>query len=125
MTLICLSWAYPTFSQSGGTAPPTFEDAERRIVYNKANGLPRYQGVTIEYAFQLISEEGWNSAEELTSTISGQFEGVLSATIVPEGEHILLLVLTDGNSANHDTYNSLLELYGTSLARHTRKYFLK
>jgi hypothetical protein len=117
--------ALPSFAQSDNVALPNFEDAERRIVYNKANGLPRYAGVTIEYAFRITSEVGWTSAEDLTSTISNRFEGALSTSIVPEGEYLLLLVLTDGDLANHGVYDAVIEQYGSSLARHTRKYFLK
>jgi hypothetical protein len=117
--------ALPSLAQSDNVALPNFEDAERRIVYNKTNGLPRYAGVTIEYAFRLTSEVGWTSGEDLTSTIGNRFEGVLSTSIVSEGEHVLLLVLTDGHLANHDVYDAVIEQYGSSLARHTRKYFLK
>jgi hypothetical protein len=123
--LLCLGTT--AMAQTADASLPTFVDAERRIVYNKANGLPKYDGVSIQYAFRLTSETGWSSAEDLTSTVSGMFTDVISATIVREGSEVLLLVLTDGNVANHTTYNDVLAQYGTSLerARQARNYFLK
>lgn len=123
--LVSLLWAAPTSAQSGEQVPPPAIDAERRIVRNLAEGLPRYDGVTIRYAFRMISEVGWTTAEDLVSTVTTHFDHVLSSELISENGNVLLYITTDGSHSNHEAYNHVLDLYGSSLARHTRSYDLK
>lgn len=112
-------------AQSGSPEPSTVIDAERRIVQNLAEGLPRYEGVTIRYAFKMISEVGWTTPEDLTSTVAAHFDQLLAAELVNEGGTVLLWITTDGSHSNHEAYDQVLDLYGSSLARHSRTYALK
>lgn len=123
--LSSILWAVPTSAQSGEQVPPPAIDAERRIVKNLAEGLPRYDGVTIRYAFKMISEVGWTSAEDLVNSVTTHFEHVLSSELISENGNALLCITTDGSHSNHEAYNHVLDLYGSSLARHPRSYDLK
>jgi len=115
----------PLFAQSEVEPLPEFVDAERRVVYNLAHGLPRYEGVTIRYAFRMTSEVGWSTAEDVIATIGAHFDQVLTAELVPTEKGVLLVVETDGNLNNHDAYLQVLDLYGSSMAAHPRTYNLK
>lgn len=117
--------AMPLMAQSNADALPAFADAERRIVHNLAAGAPRYEGVTIRYAFRMTSEVGWTSADDVIATVSGLFSNVISAELVAEDGKVLLFVETDGDLGNHEAYQQALDLYGTSMARHPRTYALK
>ncbi len=123
--LLGLMWAATTSAQSGAQDVLPAIDAERRIVQNLAEGLPRYEGVTIRYAFKMISEVGWTTPEDLMSTVSAHFEHVLAADVVSEGGKVLLCITTDGSHSNHEAYDHVLDLYGSSMARYPRTYNLK
>ncbi len=125
LMLLGLLWAAPASAQSGSQAPLPAIDVERRIVKNLAEGLPRYEGVTIRYAFKMISEVGWTTPEDLKSTVSAHFDQVVAADLVSEGGNVLLCITTDGSHSNHEAYDHVLDLYGSSLARHPRTYDLK
>ncbi len=117
--------ALPLAAQDGSDALPEFADGERRIVYNLANGLPRYDGVTIRYAFRMISEVGWTTPEDVVATVSSHFAHVISSELVPTERGVLLYVETDGDLGNHDAYRAVLDLYGASMAAQPRQYNLK
>lgn len=123
--LLSLLWAAPASAQSGAQDPIPAIDAERRIVQNLAEGLPRYEGVTIRYAFKMISEVGWSTPEDLVSAVNTHFDHVLSSELISENGKVLLCITTDGSHSNHEAYDHVLDLYGSSLARHPRKYDLK
>lgn len=115
----------PIIAQPEAAPLPEFADAERRIVYNMANGLPRYEGVTIRYAFRMTSEVGWTSPEDVITTISSQFEHVISAELVPAETGVVLHIETDGDLGNHEAYRQVLDLYGSTMVAHPRTYNLK
>lgn len=79
-------------AQSEIPSPRTPIDAERRIVQNLAEGLPRYNGVTIRYAFKMTSEVGWTNPEDVIGTVSSHFDNVLSTELISEGVKVLLCV---------------------------------
>jgi len=124
---LLLLWPMRTHGQELTPAndPPSFAHAEARIVYNKANGLPRYEGVTILYAFQVVGGTGWNSADALVAAIAERFTQVRSAELVAEDGLVLLLIDTEGDLANHSAYRAMLEEHPATLARHPWTYNLK
>lgn len=101
---------------------PSGMDAERRIVWNLANGNDRYDGVSISYNFRVLGEGSWTSPEHLKGTVSAYFDHVLSTDLLREGEHILLRVTTQGDPANHAAYAQVLADQGSTLGDHPRIY---
>lgn len=122
---LLLLFGLPIAAQTGSEQMPEFVDAERRIVHNLANGLPRYDGVTVRYAFRMNSEVGWSTPDDVISTISAYFDHVISAELVPTEDGVLLYVETDGDLSNHEAYRQVLDLHGTSMAARPRAYNLK
>lgn len=122
---IILAWS--ALGAQGQSEPmvPTFIDAERRIVHNKQNGLPRYAGVAIRYAYRITAETNWQNAEELRAALMEAFVNVLDAGISAEGQHVVAWVLTDGDLQNHDRYEEFLVAHASSLERTNRTYLLK
>lgn len=115
----------PMAAQTGSEPTQEFIDAERRIVHNLANGLQRYDGVTVRYAFRMISEVGWSTPEDVITTVSAHFDHVISAELVPSEDGVLLFVETDGDLNNHEAYLQVLDLYGSSMTARPRSYNLK
>lgn len=77
-----------------------FGDAEERIIYNKANGLDRYDGILIEYIFQ-ITLNGSYTESELKKTSSNLFTNYISSTTYKEEHLEYFAVITKGNIENH------------------------
>ena len=117
--MLAMGAAQAQTTTANGTAP---QDAEHRIVWNKANGLPKYEGVSITYNYRLVSEGTWSSASELEQAIAGRFSGVSASGFRREGDAIVLFITTDGDAANHTVYNTALEEHLGVLARMPRQY---
>lgn len=123
--LSLLAWSSTHVQGQSEPGVPVFADAERRIVYNKQHGLPRYEGVAIRYAYRITTETGWQSAEELRMALHAAFVSVIDAGVDAEGQEVVAWVLTDGNLENHQRYEAFLAAHAESLARSNRSYLLK
>lgn len=106
--------------------PPAFQAAEERIAYNKSNNLPRYQGVWIEYLYELTPPPGQDLAwaEQFKAEIAGHFSGVLSAVCEESAPALFLRIRTEGQLSNHEQYEALARQYPTLLAKRPKNYGL-
>lgn len=122
---LCLTCVQGYAQGSSSTSPPvSFTSAEARIAHNKASGAPRYEGVSVQYAYRVIDDSAWSDAQAMIEAIAPRFIGVLSTEVVARDGHVLLLIGTDGDLENHTAYREVLETFGSSLARHPWTYNL-
>ncbi len=103
----------------------SFGSAEERIVYNKQNQLPRYEGVQIAYSFLLKTEAKQKTEQELKAMVSEPFPDALSLTIETQADKWLLVVLTEGDLRHHEAYEQTLQQHSQYFEKQPRNYILK
>ena len=100
-----------------------FTTAEERIVYNKANGINKYEGVLIEYVY-LLNDEFSITPEQSEDACSSLFTKYVTSTMYEDQGSTYLVVLTEGDRANHDFALELERKFEFKLAVESRKYHL-
>ena len=104
-------------------AQQTFSSAEEKIVYNKNNGLYKYEGILIEYSYAL------NNSRKITESdlqkIKEIFPSALKFRLESENDQSLLYILTEGDRKNHDRYNEALAKFPELIKKGKRNYLLK
>jgi hypothetical protein len=104
-------------------AQQTFSSAEEKIVYNKNNGLYKYEGILIEYSYAL------NNSRKITESdlqkIKEIFPSALKFRLESENGQSLLYILTEGDRKNHDRYNEALAKFPELIEKGKRNYLLK
>lgn len=105
------------------SAQQSFASAEEKIFFNKNNGLPKYEGVIIEYRFKLV--ENQNIEETEVNNIINHFTKVLNFRLEHQNGFNSLFITTEGEILNHNKYNEVLLLYPSLIQRGKRIYILK
>jgi hypothetical protein len=104
-------------------AQQSFNSAEEKIVYNKNNGLPKYDGIEIEYSFILKNPEETKDSD--IQEIKNLFPNHKDVRIANVNENTYLYILTEGDRLNHERYNEALLKYPHIIAKGKRNYILK
>jgi hypothetical protein len=104
-------------------AQQSFNSAEEKIVYNKNNGLYKYEGILIEYSYAL--NNSGKIAESDLQKIKEIFPSALKFRLESENGQSLLYILTEGDRKNHDRYNEALAKFPELIEKGKRNYLLK
>jgi vancomycin permeability regulator SanA len=104
-------------------AQTQFGSAEERIVYNKRLGLPKYEGVNIEYSYAIRFPQTTTEAD--IQKIKAYFNSVIKSRIEIENNKTYLFLLTEGDRNNHEKYNEALIQNPQLIEKGKRKYILK
>ena len=118
--LIVLSISYIAQSQQ----TPVFQSAEEKIVFNKANQLDKYDGVAIEYTFQVIVDNGMTQ-NDLDSIAQKYFMEVLAVDAYQADGLKYISVLTNGKRSNHQGSFDLVDTSAGKFEFESRTYHLK
>lgn len=104
-------------------AQQSFNSAEEKIVYNKNNGLPKYDGIEIEYSFILKNPEETKDSD--IQEIKDLFPNHKDDRIANVNDNTYLYIQTEGDRLNHERYNEALLKYPHIIAKGKRNYILK
>lgn len=100
-----------------------FNSAEERIVYNKANQLDRYEGVLIEYVFEIESDANLLESE-LTAHASTLFSKYINSLLYTLEHTSYFAVITEGDLENHSLVQDLERAFDFELSSTERRYHL-
>lgn len=125
-----LCWAILPFGvmAQSDDANVVFQSVEERMVYNKSNGLPKYEGIEVEYVFGLTEavSAAFRSQDELIAFVRPHFVAFIQAALSPnEDKTVELRIRTEGNRLNHDKYNEVLSAFPQYFTKRPRSYRLK
>ena len=103
---------------------PSFNSAEERIVYNKNHNLDKYDGVLVEYAYEIICENVCSDVD-LIGLASSFFEATVEIEIYEQDGDRFLSILTEGSVENHAASFDLRDLEFKKFEFYKRTYHLK
>ena len=115
-----MSLTSSSFSQVNNSQ---FNTAEERIVYNKANHLDRYEGVLIEYVFEIESDANLLESE-LTAHASTLFSKYINSLLYTLEHTSYFAVITEGDLENHSLVQDLERAFDFELSSTERRYHL-
>lgn len=101
-----------------------FGSPEERIVYNKQNNIPHYDGILVEYEYR-ITTESENSDQEWLDLCGTYFEGLIGVDVYAVNNMIYFSALTEGSSLNNQSSYSIPVDLGYQIEFVRRRYHLK
>lgn len=113
-----------TFSCLNAQQNIEFQSAEERIVYNVQNNLNKYEGVVIEYIYQVLDSVMPNESE-LQYLANKYFTGALGSEIYTADGISYISFLTEGKRSNHQGSFLLRDELFKRFSFSDRKYHLK
>lgn len=101
-----------------------FQSAEERIVYNKVNNLNKYEGVAVEYTYQVL--DGVKPDEsEIHELANSYFTEILDIDVYTIDGAVYISFLTEGKHSNHEGSFQLRDELFKKFEFSKRNYHLK
>ena len=113
-----------SFTSVFGQQNLEFQSAEEKIVYNKSNGLNKYDGVAVEYTYQVLDNKNLEE-DEIIELANTYFNNILDTDYYSVDGKVYISILTDGSLSNHEGSFKLRDGLYKRFIFYKRRYHLK